>query len=298
MTKIVLILGATGRFGSNATAAFEQAGWTVRRFDRKRDTLDTAARGVQVIVNGWNPAYSKWNAQVLQMQPAVHTAALANDATVIIPGNVYVFGADTPVPWSETSNHGATNLLGRIRIQLERGYRDAGVRTIILRAGDFLDTTTSGNWFDKVMTTGLAKGTFTYPGNTEIDHAWGYLPDVARAAVLLAEQRDKLARFEDVPFPGYTLSGAQLGRAIASARGHDVRVKQMAWWPLRLLRPVWAEVKHFFEMRYLWNTPHSLDDAKFNRLLPEFEHTPLDVALAKATAHIPRSNASAQLVTA
>ena len=50
MTQTVLILGPTGKFGRNATLAFEKAGWSVRRFDRKSDTLDMAARGVDVIV--------------------------------------------------------------------------------------------------------------------------------------------------------------------------------------------------------------------------------------------------------
>ena len=112
MTQTVLVLGPTGRFGRNAATAFENAGWQVRRFDRKIDTLETAARGVDVIVQAWNPPYQHWQAQVLAMQPAVHRAALDNDTTVIIPGNVYVFGGKTPAPWSPTSPHHATNLLG------------------------------------------------------------------------------------------------------------------------------------------------------------------------------------------
>ncbi|MCP4818375.1 MAG: epimerase, partial [Shimia sp.] len=45
MTKTVLILGANGRFGRNAAIAFENAGWTVRRFDRSKDTLRQAVHG-------------------------------------------------------------------------------------------------------------------------------------------------------------------------------------------------------------------------------------------------------------
>ncbi|MCF6316055.1 MAG: hypothetical protein L3J30_07185 [Marinosulfonomonas sp.] len=48
--------------------------------------------------------------------------------------------------------------MGRIRTEMEAAYRDSGVRTIILRAGDFIDTQASGNWFDKVMTPKLDKG--------------------------------------------------------------------------------------------------------------------------------------------
>ncbi|WP_375267486.1 hypothetical protein [Planktotalea sp.] len=62
MTQTLLVLGPTGRFGRNAAIAFENAGWQVHRFNRKTDNLDTAARGVDVIVQAWNPVYSKWNA--------------------------------------------------------------------------------------------------------------------------------------------------------------------------------------------------------------------------------------------
>jgi len=298
MTKTALILGANGRFGRNAASAFETAGWIVRRFDRANDTLETAAHGADVIVNAWNMAYSQWRQTVIPLQTRVQKVALANDATVIIPGNVYVFGPQTPAPWSDTSPHGATNELGRIRIALEDSYRRAGVRTIILRGGDYLDTEASGNWFDKMMAPGLSKGRFTYPGTPDIAHAWAYLPDLTRAAVMLADKRDALARFEDVCFPGYTLSGHEMAAHLGAARGHPVRLKHMHWWPLRLLQPFWSEVRHFFEMRYLWTTPHSLDRTKFDALLPGFEHTDPQRALARAADFVPQPKRAERLATA
>lgn len=283
MKQTVLILGTSGRFGSNAVNAFETAGWNVRRFDRKNDKLETAANGVDVIVNAWNPAYSKWEREVMAMQPAIHKAALANDATVIIPGNVYVFGETTPSPWSDTTPHRATNMLGKIRIAMEQSYRDAGVRTINLRSGDYLDTSASGNWFDKIMAPSLTKGVFTSPGGKDVARAWAFLPDLARAAVMLAEKRDDFERFTEINFAGYTLSTQQLADAAALARGHDVRVKEMAWWPLRFAWPFMPDMKHLFEMRYLWNTPHWLDDTKFATTLPDFQHTPVEQAMRQTT---------------
>jgi len=54
MEKTVLVLGASGLFGSHAAQAFAEAGWTVRRFRRGSD-MAAAAQGAQVIVNGLNP---------------------------------------------------------------------------------------------------------------------------------------------------------------------------------------------------------------------------------------------------
>lgn len=292
MTQTALILGATGRFGRNAATAFEDAGWQVRRFDRSSDDLRLAAQGAEIIVNAWNPAYPDWAAQVPALHDKVIEAARHSGATVIVPGNVYVFGAATRAPWSDTTPHAATNPLGRIRIGMEAAYRRAGVRTIILRAGDFLDTTASGNWFDAIMIKKLGKGVFTYPGNPQIEHAWAFLPDLCRAALQLAEMRADLPVFADVPFPGYSVSGNDIAAALGRVTGRKTRLARMSWLPLHLARPFWKIGASLLEMRYLWNTPHRLDGTVFAKLLPDFRVTPLERALARA---IPQGSLNAQI---
>ncbi|WP_170438622.1 epimerase [Ruegeria arenilitoris] len=286
MTGKVLILGSSGRFGRNAADAFQTAGWTVRGFDRARDDLSTAARGADVIVNGWNPPYTEWARQVPDLHAQVIGAAKATGATVIVPGNVYVFGADTPGPWAADTPHLATNPLGQIRIRMEEAYRSSGVRTVNLRAGDFLDTQASGNWFDQIMIKPLAKGRFVYPGDPDIAHAWAYLPDLARAAVQLAEMRHDLPRYCDIPFAGYTLTGRQLAQALSEVTGAPVRLKQMNWWPIVLAQPFWKLAPHLLEMRYLWDTPHRLDGSFFDSLISDFASTPLHEALKTAVSDL------------
>jgi nucleoside-diphosphate-sugar epimerase len=148
MQQTVLVLGATGRFGRNAAKAFQDAGWHVRRFDRSRDRLEEAVRGVDVIVNGFNPVYPDWARDLPRLTREVIGAARMSGASVIVPGNVYVFGESTPPPWSAESPHRAQNSLGRLRREMEETYAASGVRTILIRAGDFIDTEASGNWFD------------------------------------------------------------------------------------------------------------------------------------------------------
>lgn len=286
MTQTVLILGPTGRFGRHAATAFAAAGWQVRRFDRARDDLTEAAAGADVVVAGWNPEYQDWARLVPGLHAEVRRAALANNATVILPGNVYVYGPDAPFGWSSQTPHRATNPLGRIRIEMEAAYRREGVRTIVLRAGDFIDTEASGNWFDKIMTPKLHKGIFTYPGRTDIPHSWAFLPDLARAAVGLAVKRSELPRYADIAFPGYTMTGTQLGAALAQALDQSVRVRRMSWGPLHLARPFMPVMKHLLEMRYLWNLPHRLDATDLEASLPSFTATPLEAALRQATAHL------------
>lgn len=296
MAQNALILGASGRFGRNAADAFATAGWEIHRFDRKTDDLDAEAQRADVIVNGWNPAdYRYWDRELLPLHRRVIKAATGTGATLIIPGNVYVFGANTPSPWSTTSAHSARNPLGRLRIEMEAAYRHSGVRTIMLRGGDFLDTQASGNWFDKLMVARLGKGRFTYPGGLNVPHAWAYLPDIARAAVMLAEKRDTLPRYADIPFPGYTVTGQQIADHLSALTGQDVSAKKMAWWPLLVGQYVAPFLKGLCEMRYIWATPHALSAERFDTVLSDFQHTPQRDAFRRAIAHSDAVSASSEV---
>ena len=288
MVSKVLVLGANGSFGTNAKAAFLEAGWDVTSFQRGKDTLESAVEGMDVVVMAQNPGdYSKWQKELLPMHRAVIEAASREGATILLPGNVYVFGKNSPETWDETTPHHATNPLGRLRREVEKMYRAADTQVIVLRCGDFIDVRPSGNWFDRMICKPLAKGRITYPGPLDRPHAWAYLPDAGRAALALAERRKSLAAFEDVPFPGHTLTGHQLAEALSGVTGRRVQAAPFNWLPIHMLKPFAGFAAGVIEMRYLWHKPQRLDDRRFRELLPDFTPTPLPEALRNSTGFLP-----------
>lgn len=281
--QTVLIIGASGKFGHNAAEAFEKDGWSVRRFNRLKDELEVVARDVDVIVMAGNPkSYKDWDAELLPMHEKAIQAAKACGATIILPGNVYIYGPDAPYGWNEATPHLAVNPLAKLRIQLEQMYLLSGVQTILIRAGDFIDTEKTQNWFDMFIAPKVEKGFITYPGDLNCTHSWAYLPDLARASVMLANKRATLATFEEVPFDGFTLTGKELAAAIAQALNHPVQARQMSWLKFQLARPFLPILQGVFEMRYLWDLPHKIDGAKFARLCPDFHATPVQIAMTCA----------------
>lgn len=285
MSQTALILGGSGRFGRHATRAFSDAGWQVRQFDRQTDDLERAMIGADVVLMGWNPAgYHLWDKQLVPLHDRVARSARRAGSTVIVPGNVYVYGPDAPSPWRPDTPHLVQNPLGRLRREAEARYRHHGTRTIILRCGDFIDGVDSGNWFESHIVKPLPKGFIRYPGDPNAPHSWAWLPDAARAAVALAEIRDRLSDFEDVPFEGYTLSGNDLAAAISRSLGRPVAVRRFQWGLVRLLRPVMPMMAGLIEMRYLWSLPQRLDAARLADLLPDFKPTPPEAALRAALA--------------
>ncbi len=284
MTRTALLLGPSGRFGRHMGTAFLNAGWEVRPFRRGTDDLMQAAQGVDVIINGWNPPYPEWEAQVPEQIRSVLKAAEVSGATLLQPGNVYVYGAGSPEIMAASTPHLAANRLGRVRVNLESALNASSAQTILLRAGDFLDTEASGNWFDMVMAAKLAKGRFVYPGPRDRVHAFAFLPDMARAFVALAETRETLPLHADIPFAGYSLTGKALHTAVEMAAGRSLKTANFPWPVLALAAPFSPMFRGLREMGYLWSMPHRLDPAPLETLLPDFKVAPLDEALKAAIA--------------
>lgn len=321
MPSTVLILGARGRFGLAAARAFADAGWRVLGQTRPaaelpadpriewlaidlRDTqaLVAAAQGAAVVLHALNPAYTHkaWRAQVLPMLEAATAITRALDATLMLPGNVYNFGAAMPAVLREDTPQAAQTVKGQIRIAMEAQLQRAGVRGVVIRAGDFFGRG-RGTWFDQIIVKDIQKGTFTYPGARDVATAWAYLPDLARTFVAVAAKRAQLRPFEVLHFKGHSISGQRwlevldpLARAQGWVKpaGH-VRFKRLPWPLLRFAGLVVPTFAALVEMRYLWDTPHALANDKLTALIGTEPHTPLWLAAQTALSDLGLMAASA-----
>jgi len=276
--KTVLILGASGKIGHHSAIAFDAAGWAVKRYTRGTD-MNEAAKGVDVIVNGLNPPnYENWEVTIPAITKQVIAAAKASGATVIIPGNIYNFG-NQPGVFDENTAQTATTKKGRVRTEMEEAYASAGVQTIILRAGNFIDPTGNGDFLSMIAFRLIAKNKVTSIGEPTAKQTYAYMPDWARAAVRLADMRSQLGVFEDVPFPGHNFTTNELLGAAQKAMGKPVKMVKFPWLFMTLASPFWPLAKEMQEMRYLYSMPHEISGEKFTRLLPDFVPTPLETVM-------------------
>ncbi|MGR3722745.1 epimerase [Abyssibius alkaniclasticus] len=278
----VLILGASGNFGSHAAAAFTRAGWQVRRYKRGGD-IAAAALGVDVVVNAMNPpGYRNW----AKFQPEIAAlglkAARVSGATLLVPGNVYNFGT-AAAPWGVNTPQRPQTRKGRIRVAMEQSLRDAtDVQVIILRGGDFIADGGGQGVFGLVVAKQLGKGVVTAMGDMNAAHAYAYLPDMARAAVELAAARASLPRFADIPFAGHRLSIRQIADTYAALLNRSMRIKPFGWWMLRLASPFMVLARELLEMRYLASHPHWMENTELRRYLPDFKPTTTEAMLSAA----------------
>jgi nucleoside-diphosphate-sugar epimerase len=303
MSGRILVLGAAGRLGRAAAEAFRDAGWSVDCQVRARSSrgiaagtrlvevdandgpsIVEAARGVDVVLHALNPPYGLWPQLTPHFAEVAIGAARAAGATLVFPGNLYNFGSPLPAVIDEATPMRPTARKGVLRVEVEQRMRAAaaqGVRTIVLRAGDFFGGGT-GSWFDRMIVKNARAGRITYPGPLDCLHAWAYLPDLARVIVRLAATRDTLPPYAEFCFPGHAATGRELVQAVMQAIGRPVSVTSPPWRLLRLLSPFVPVFRELVEISYLWHEPHRIDGGRLKAAINPIPQTPFATAIAAA----------------
>ena len=306
MTGRIVVLGGAGQLGRAAAQAFQAAGWQVASLVRgssaagaaagteiievdARDagSVIAAATGADVVLHALNVPYTEWGRFALPFVETAIAAARENHATLVFPGNLYSYGAGMPARIDETTPIRPTSRKGAIRVAAEARLREAaeaGLRTIILRAGDYFGCEGTGSWFDRVIIKEIGAGRLTYPGPLDIRHEWAYLPDMAQALVRLVETRERLAPFAEFGFAGQAVTGRALAAAISRACRREFKVEFMPWRLLKMMGIVVPVFRELSEISYLWSTPHAIDATRLAGIIGDIPHTPLDQAIAASLA--------------
>ena len=308
--KTALILGATGGIGGETADALSRHGWAIRalardpaagarsrpEFDwRRGDALDAravaeAAHGAALIVHAVNPpGYRGWKRLVLPMLESSLAAARQSGARLMLPGTVYNYGPDAfPLlgpPLDEEAPQNPATRKGPIRKAMEARLETAaleGVRSLILRAGDYFGPRPGNGWFSQALVTpGKPVTAITTPGQAGVGHAWAYLPDVAETFARLAAREQELGPFARFHFAGHwDATGTQVTDAIRRVvGGPDIPVRALPWSLLPLAAPFNETMRELVEMRGFWTAPVRLDNARLTHFLGEEPHSPLDAAV-------------------
>ncbi|TWA60425.1 nucleoside-diphosphate-sugar epimerase [Azospirillum baldaniorum] len=303
--RTALVLGATGGIGGHVARRLRNGGWTVRALARdpgkagaqgglewiRGDALSAsavahAAQGASLIVHAVNPpTYRNWGKLVLPMLANTIAAARASGARILLPGTVYNYGPDAFPLLDESSPQTPLTRKGAIRVEMERHLRMASdkgdVRVLIVRAGDFFGPGAGNSWFSQgLVKPGRRLRSLTYPGKAGVGHQWAYLPDVAETMVRLAEReaRDAFATFH---MGGHwDEDGTRVLEAIRRVVGEpDLPVRRLPWLLMTAASPFVPLFRELVEMRYLWETPVKLNNARLTAELGAEPHTPLDEAV-------------------
>jgi nucleoside-diphosphate-sugar epimerase len=172
-TRTALVIGITGSVGREIAEALLRRDWQVRALHRdpstarisgslpnavqwiKGDAMKSsdvveAAHGTQLIVHAANPPnYRNWRGLVLPMLDNTIAAARLSNARILLPANIYNFGCNAAPVLKENSPQIPTTRKGQVRVEMELKLQKAslyGVRSLVVRAGDFIGPGAGRSW--------------------------------------------------------------------------------------------------------------------------------------------------------
>ena len=296
----ITVLGSNGHIGHHAAQAFHDAGYEVTAFGRSNrkpiagvafrqgdagslDDVRDAIADAEIVFNGLNLQYDQWDKGRAEAQLATVIAAMGDSGkTLLYPGNVYNYAASDRRITPSTPQRPQTPR-GAIRVRSEEALLAASkagkFQTIILRAGDFFAPHNTADWFDQAMLMDVNKGKIHHLADLDLHHAWAYLPDLARAFVVLADKRQDFGAFENFHFAGHYVTHAQMMAAIQQAVPRPLKVVPMPWLIVRAMGLTNGIMREIVKMRYLWTNEMALVDPRLDAILgPDFA-TPLKVAI-------------------
>jgi nucleoside-diphosphate-sugar epimerase len=312
--RTALVIGATGGIGGEVAHALLAHGWRVRGLNRTPDKarrqaswvgpvewvagdamnqaeMVAAAAGVDVIFHGANPpGYKNWRGLAIPMLHHTVAAARASGARIILPGNVYNFGPDAGAVLHEDSPQHPLTRKGKVRVEMEQMLREAGkvgVRSLVVRSGDFFGPHQPASWLrDAMVKPGKPLRSVIYPGDYQAGHAWAYLPDLAETVARLADIETSMAPFDCFHFGGHWLEqGGEFAEAIRRVAGNgDLPIRRFPWIAVYLAAPFVTMMREMLEMRYLWRKPLRLDNSKLVAAIGREPHTSLQTALRQTLA--------------
>ncbi|HEY1879791.1 MAG TPA: NAD-dependent epimerase/dehydratase family protein [Caulobacteraceae bacterium] len=311
--RTALIIGPNGSFGGHAMVALLRHGWTIRAMARDPESaaqragpnmpIDwvagdamnpadvlAAARGVQVIVHAANPPrYQRWRQLALPMLDATIAAAKAEGARIVLPGTVYNYAPDAGDMIAEDAPQAPVTRKGKVRVEMEQALQAAsrdGVKTLVLRAGDFLGPAAPNSGLLWLTTRKGEKVTGVYETGPE-GHDFAYLPDMAEALARLLDREADLADYDVFNFRGHWVeNGRSLGETVRKVTGNpQIPIKAFPWWLIYVASPFVTMFRELGEMRYLWTRPIGLDDAKLRAFI-DVPETPFDCVLRASLADL------------
>lgn len=298
--ELSVVLGAGGGIGSAVVAELVARGRRVRAVGRSltgdrvpagvevltADVTDAAEvavamRDAAVVYHCAQPAYDRWVEEFPPLNRSVLEAVAAAGAKLVFADNLYRYGP-TGRPLTEDTAFAATDAKGRVRARLARELLDAHqagrVRVTLGCASDYygpggVDSALGELFFGRLVSGKRAQ----WIGRLDQPHTASYLPDVARALVVLGE--DDRADGRAWHLPGGVTTGHELLELTGAALGRPVRAQVAPPWLLRLGGLAVPMLRELAAVSYQWTGPWVADHAAFDQMFGPLPITPLPEAV-------------------
>lgn len=301
--ELHVVLGATGGIGSALVEELAGRGHKVRAVSRggsvpagtgdvesfKADVSTpggarTACKGAAVVYYAAQPAYTRWPEEFPPMTDAVIEGAAAADTKLVFADNLYMYGPCTQ-PMTEETPQKATSRKGKTRIlladKLLGAHRSGRVRVATGRASDYYGpggiTSLAG---DTLFGAAVAGKTVRWLASLDVQHQFNYLPDIARALVILGEREEADGGAWHLP-AAEPLTGRRFAELVFAEAGSPAKAAVFSKRFTRLIGVFVPPLREFPEIWYQYESPFFADTSKFQETFGRFTPTPHEEATAE-----------------
>lgn len=297
-----VVLGASGGAGNAIARALDAAGHPTRGVNRSgsadlpkgievmaADITTTAGvamalDGAHVVYMAAQPRYHRWAQEFPAMTERVLAESGRVGAKFVMVDNLYMYGKGHPLLGPSTTAT-ATDRKGTVRRAMfdmvMHAHHSGDVTATIGQASDYF-----GPRADNSAVTALAiepavgSGTLRWMGSLDVPHSVAYLPDIARAFVLLGTSPEADGRAWVLPH-GPAVTGRQFLDDVERALGDQRKVSVVSTTMLRIASPFHRISRESLGVAYQWSEPWIADDTAFQSTFGPFTCTPLGDAIAE-----------------
>jgi nucleoside-diphosphate-sugar epimerase len=301
-----VVFGAAGALGAAIVQNLAQQDKTVRAVvrdvDRARKVLPSSAEIVaadaskpddvkpvfhdaSVIYHCVNVPYDKWTEVMPLVTDNILEGAIEKQASVVFPGNVYVYGPFQRIPAREDHPLAATSKKGKLRIDLEKKLMEAHsngkVKVVIPRFPDYYGPNVTNNLMKPIFMAALSGTKASWIGNLDVQHDFVYIEDAAAACIMLGETASSYGEVWHVPGAG-PITGREFIDMAFKAAGKKPNIGVLGEHMIREAGQMNPEIRELIELLYEFEEPLVLDGNKFSTEFPLFKYTPHEEGTRKA----------------
>jgi nucleoside-diphosphate-sugar epimerase len=255
-----------GREGSGFPAGIEVLSADLR----SRESAIEAVRGMEAVVHAATVPYPEWPQLVPLLADNALAAAEAAGATLVFPGNVYVYGRPRSRFVTEDHPQEPQTLKGRVRLEVERkllqAHRDERVDLVLPRYPDVYGPGGMHKDFLPVFEGALAGKPCRWPLDADALHEFILNDDAAAAMLKLLGTPVAHGRAVHVPGPRPIVSRDFIRLAYAAAGSGEPIVRVYGRGMYRLVGLFNPLARSSYEMAYLYDDPILLDGTLYRSL--------------------------------
>lgn len=246
-----------------------------------------AVAGASVVYHAAQPPYDQWAGNFERLNTAVGDAAAAAAARLVFTDNLYMYGPGAS-PMRETTPQRAIDRKGAQRIRLAADllarHGRGDLEVAIGRSSDYFgphgeNTGVGERVFGALVAGKAAAGV----GSIDVERSFSYLPDLARAMIVLGDRDEAAGRAWHLPVMDPLTVRAFLDRAFAIA-GQPVKIRVDSPFMLKVAGLFVPMAREVGVVMYQWTEPFISDWSAFEAAFGPFERTPLDEALPTTIA--------------